>query len=103
ERGVDGAGRGERSEILSGNPLRAAMLQRLRCFMVGADEDVRERLVVAEDDIEAWLQLLDKVGFEEQRLGFARRHHELHRAGERDHPRDALRVPAKLAIAADTR
>ena len=41
------------------------MLEGLRRLVVFADEDVREALVVAQDDVEARLQLLDQVGFEQ--------------------------------------
>ena len=40
------------------------------------------------------MQLLDEIGFEQQRLGFGRGGHELHVAVERDHRRDAVGVAA---------
>ena len=79
------------------------MLERLRSFVVVADENVREGFVVAQDDVEARLQALDEVGFEQKRLGLAGRDDELHRAGERDHARDALGVAAQLGVGGDAR
>ena len=84
-------------------PLRAAMLQRLRRLMVFANENVREGFVITQDDVEAWLQLLDQVRFQQQRLCLTRRDDELHRPRQRDHPRDALCLPADLGITRDAR
>jgi hypothetical protein len=44
----------------------------------GSRIDVRIRLVVTKGDVEAWLILLDQVGFEDQRVRFARHHDRIH-------------------------
>ena len=79
------------------------MLQRLRRLMILADQDVREALVVPQDDVEPRLQLLDQVRFEQQCFRLARRDDELHAPRQRNHPRDALRLPADLGVVGNTR
>ena len=71
ERAVDRGGRGERAEILVARLARAAVLGELRPFGVAADDDVGERLVVAQQHVEARPEALDQVVLEQQRLGLA--------------------------------
>ena len=89
---VDGAGGGERAEIAAGPRLRAAMLEDLRRPVVAGDQDVGKRLVVAQLHVEARPQLLDQIGFEQQRLGLGRGRDDLDRDGRRDHAQDARRL-----------
>ena len=88
---VDRAGGGERPEISPGLRLRAAMLEDLRRPVVAGDQDVGKRLVVAQLHVEARPQLLDQIGFEQQRLGLGRGRDDLDRHGGRDHAQDARR------------
>ena len=89
DRAVDRAGIGERSVIVAGPGARAAMLQDLRRPMVRGDQDIGERLVVAQEHVEARAQALDQVGLEQQRLGLGRGRDEFHRHRAGDHARDA--------------
>ena len=89
---VDRAGRGERPEIAPGPRLRAAMLEDLRRPMIAGDQDIGKRFVVAQLHVEARPQLLDQIGFEQQRLGLGRGRDDLDRHGGRDHPQDARRL-----------
>ena len=88
---VDGAGGCERPEILSGARLRAAMLEDLRRPMVAGDQDIGKRFVVAQLHVEARPQLLDQIGFEQQRLGLGRGRDDLDRNGSCNHAQDARR------------
>ncbi len=98
QRVVDGPGRGEGAEIVAGNRMGAAMLADLGRAVVAADHQLGEGLVVAQQDVEARLQLLDEVRFEQQGLGLGRRDHQLHRAGQADHQADALGVETPLRV-----
>src|SRR5690606_16111372 len=73
DRPVDRAGGGEGAEIAALAPAGAAMLDEGRGLVVSGDENVGERLVVAQQHIEAGPQALDQVGLEQQRLGFRAR------------------------------
>ena len=88
---VDRAGGGERPEIAPGPRLRAAMLEDLRRPMVAGDQDIGKRLVVAQLHVEARPQLLDQIGFQQQRFGLGRGGDDLDRHGRRDHAQDARR------------
>jgi hypothetical protein len=66
--------------------------------MVARDQDVRERLVVAQQHVVPRLQLLDQVLFKQQRLGFRPRRQEHHRRGLMDHPGDPRAVALRLGI-----
>ncbi len=98
ERVVDRTGRGERPEILGLRPLGAAMLADQRELVAGAQEDVGEALVVAQDDVERRPVPLDQVGLEQQRLDLARGGDELHRAGQRHHALQPGRQPLRLGV-----
>ena len=89
---ADRAGRGERAEISPGPRLRAAMFQDLRRPVVAGDQDIGKRFVVAQLHVEARPQLLDQIGFQQQRLGFGRGGHDLDGRGGRDHAQDARRL-----------
>jgi hypothetical protein len=65
------------------------MLEDLRRPVIAADQDIGERLVVAELDVEARAELLDQIGFEQQRLGFGRGRDDLDIHGRCDHAQDA--------------
>ncbi|MMZ69397.1 hypothetical protein D1872_322350 [compost metagenome] len=66
---VDRPGRGEGAEVVARNGVGAAMLPHLGRAVVAPDHQLGEGLVVAQQDVEARLQLLDEVGFEQQGLG----------------------------------
>ncbi|MNE45124.1 hypothetical protein D3C80_1393960 [compost metagenome] len=101
QRVVDRPGRGEGAEIVAGHGVGAAMLAHLGRAVVAADHQFGEGLVVAQQDVEARLQLLDEVGFQQQGLGLGRRDDQLHRPGQADHQPDALGVEAALRILHD--
>ena len=82
---VDRPGGGEGAEIVGFAFARAAVLGELRPVVVAGQHDVREALVVAQQDVEARLQLLDEVGFEQQRFDFGAGGDDLHRPGLGDH------------------
>ena len=65
------------------------MLREFGGFVLGGDQDVGEALVVAQQHVEARLQPLDQVGFEQQRFGLGLGADELHVAGGCDHALDA--------------
>ncbi len=67
QRGSEGA------EIVALGAADAAMLLELGGFVLGGDEDVGEALVVAQQHVEAGLQALDQVGFEQEGFGLASR------------------------------
>ena len=79
------------------------MLGDLRRGMIPRDEDEREGLVIPHQHIVARLQLLDEIGFKQQRFGFRRGRDEFHLRRFGDHPRDTVvrRVPARIGT--DTR
>ena len=89
---VDRAGGGERSEITPGPRLRAAMLEDLRRPVIARYQDIGKRFVVAQLHVEARTQLLDQIGFQQQRLGFGRGRDDLDVHGGRDHAQDARRL-----------
>ena len=82
----------EGAVIVALPPPRPPVLDDLRGGTVLRDQDVGEGLVVPHQHVEAGLELLDQVGFEEQRLGFGRGGDEFHRRRLRDHPGDAVRM-----------
>src|SRR5262249_51553262 len=99
---VDGPHRRERPVIIAVAGACAAMLEDLLRPMVGGDQDVGKRLVIAQEYIEARTQALDQIGFQQQRLGFRRGRHELERGGRRDHALDAGVVARWPGIGDDT-
>eukprot|EP00581_Thalassiosira_minuscula_P040033 CAMPEP_0184473374 /NCGR_PEP_ID=MMETSP0740-20130409/122642_1 /TAXON_ID=385413 /ORGANISM="Thalassiosira miniscula, Strain CCMP1093" /LENGTH=123 /DNA_ID=CAMNT_0026850285 /DNA_START=101 /DNA_END=471 /DNA_ORIENTATION=- len=66
--------------------------------MISADKDIRKRLVIAQQDIETWLQRFDQAGFEQKRFGFSFRDHEFHARGRHDHRGDALCLAANTRV-----
>ena len=73
------------------------MFQDLRRPVVAGDQDIGKRLVVAQLHVEARPQLLDQIGFQQQRLGFGRGRHDLDGGRRRDHARDARRLRRRPA------
>ena len=98
---IDRADRGEGAEIIALDLARPAMLEQLRRCVVLADEDVGKALVVAQQDVEAWLERLDQIGFEQQGFGFGFGDHEFHRPRQRNHQRDAVGVAPARGIVGD--
>src|SRR5690606_10656693 len=76
QRAVDRAGGGEGAEIAPLLAPGSAMLAEQRPGAV-LDQDMRKALVVAQQHVEAGLQLLDEIRLEQQRLGLRRRGDEL--------------------------
>ena len=93
--------RGERAVIVAVAVARAAVLEDLRRPVVGGDQDVGERLVVAQQHVEARAQPLDQIGFEQQRLGLGLGGDEFERGGGRDHALDARVVAGRPRIGGD--
>jgi hypothetical protein len=77
------------------------MLTHLGGAVVAADHQLGEGLVVAQQDVEARLQLLDEVGFQQQGLGLGRGDDQLHRPGLGHHQADALGVETALGVLDD--
>ena len=89
---TDGARRREGTEVCALAVSCAAMLHHRRCRVVARDQDIRKRLIVAHQHVEARTEALDKVGFEQKRFGFGADGDEFHRCGRQDHARDAICV-----------
>jgi hypothetical protein len=77
------------------------VLEDLRRPVIRSDDDVRKRLVVAQQHVESRPQAFDQVGFEEQRFRLGRRGDELHTGGRRDHPFDTGVVSGRAGIGRD--
>ena len=77
------------------------MLEDLRRPVVGRDQDVGKRLVVAQQHVEARPQPLDQIGFQQQRFGLGLGGDEFHRHRARDHAHDAAVVPGRPRIGGD--
>ena len=101
DRPVDRARRSEGSIIAALAVAAAAMLGQLRDRVVLGDEDIGKRLVVAQHHVEAGLQLLDEVGFQQQGFGLGAGGHELHVHGQQDHRRDAVGVARGARVVRD--
>ena len=97
----DRAGAGERPEIDSLGGLGAAMLEQLRKGMILAQQDVGKALVVAIGNIVARLELLDEIGFQQQRFGFGRGGDEQHLRRLRHHAGQAVAVHPAPGIGGD--
>ena len=67
------------------------MLEDLRRPVVAGDQDIGKRFVVAQLHVEARPQLLDQIGFQQQRFGLGRGRDDLDRHGCGDHAQDARR------------
>ena len=98
---IDGPDARERTEIISLPVARAAMLGDLRRGMIAGEQNIGKRFVVAHQDVEARLHLLDEIRLEKKRLGLGPGRDEDHRRGQRDHPRDASGMAGRPRIARD--
>ena len=101
DRLVHRPGGGERSPVAALAELRAAMLGDLRERVVLGQHQPGVGLVVAQDDVEARLEALDQVGFEQQRLGLGVGGDHLHRDGFVDHPPQPFVEAAELGVGGD--
>ena len=101
DRAVDRAGGGERPVVTAGPRARTAVLEDLRGPVVRGDQDVGERLVVAQQHVEARPQALDQVGLEEQRFRLGLGGDELHRHRRRDHAGDARVIGGRPRVVED--
>ena len=70
------------------------MFDDLRRLVVGGDENVGERFVVAEENVVARPQPLDEIGLQQKRLGLRAGDNDLQLRGCLDHPH----CPARLAV-----
>ena len=93
--------RGERAVVAAVAVAGAAVLEDLRRPVVAGDHDVGERLVVAQQHVEARAQPLDQIGLEQQRLGLGPGGDELERGGGGDHALDARVVAGRPRIGRD--
>ena len=77
------------------------MLGNLRKRMILGQNQPGIGLVVAQHDVEARLQLLDQVGFQQQRFGFGVGGDDFHRHGFRHHAAQTFRQAADLGVGMD--
>ena len=77
--------RGERAKIVPLPAAGATMLGEFGRLVICGDQDIGKALVVPQQDVEARLEPLDHVGFEQQRFGLGLGAHEFHADGRRDH------------------
>src|SRR5262249_28794742 len=98
---VDRPYRRERPVVAARPGAGAAVLEDLRRPVVAGDQYIRERLVVAQQHVEARPQPLDQVGFEQQRLGLGRGRDEFERGGRRNHALDARIVAGRPSVGED--
>ena len=98
QRPVHGTGAGEGTVVVALLGLGAPVLLDLRKRVFPADEDIGERLVVAQQHVVARLELLDEVLLQEQGLGLGPGREEHHRRRFEDHPGDPRRMPAKTCV-----
>ena len=98
---IDRPYRRERPVIMARPRARAAMLEDLRRPMIGCDQNIGKRFVVAQHHVEARPQPLDEIGFEQQRLGLGAGDDEFERAGGGDHALDAGVEPGRTRIGLD--
>ena len=77
------------------------MFDQLRKGVVTADQDKGKGFVVAQQDVEAQLQALDQITFQEQRLDLALGGHDLHPPGLADHAENTVADTRRLGIAGD--
>ncbi len=101
QRAIDRPDAGEGTEIIALARARAAMLADLRGAVIARDQNIGERLVVAHQHVEARLQLLDQIGFEQQRVGLGRNRDEHHRRGCGDHARNTVHMAGEARVARD--
>ena len=76
---VNGPDTCERPEIIAIPVARAPMFGDLWRRMIPGEQNIRKGFVVAHQDIETRLHLLDVIGLEQKRFGFRRRRDEDHR------------------------
>ena len=69
--------------------------------MIRRDQDIRERFVVAQKNIEARPQPFDQIGFEQQRFGLGAGDDEFKRTGRRDHAFDTGIKTGRARVGAD--
>ena len=69
--------------------------------MVGGDEDIGKRFVVAQQHVEARPQPFDQIGFEQEGFGLGRGRNELERRSRGDHALDARIVAGRTGIGDD--
>ncbi len=103
DRPVHRPGVGEGAVVGALHPPRPAMLGQPRRLVIPGDEDVGKRLVVAQQHVVARLELLDQVGFQQQRLGLGGGDGGLHARHLHQHQGDAVGVPLPARVGAHPR
>ena len=98
---VDGPGGGEGAVIAAFAGAGAAVLGDLREGVVFGQHQPRVALVVAQDDVEAGLEPLDEVGFEQEGFGFGVGGDDLHRDGLVHHAPQPLGQADDLGVVGD--
>jgi hypothetical protein len=86
---------------MSGPCPRTAMLEYLRRPMIGRDQNVRKRFVVAQHDIKARPQPFDQIGLKQQCFGFGAGDDEFERTGGCNHPLDARVEAGRSRVSLD--
>ena len=94
QRVVDRSRAGERAVVIALGAPCAAMLLDAREIVIGAQQDERERFVVAQQHVVRGPEPLDELRLEQQRLGLVVGRHDRHRPRLRHHPLE----PAGQAI-----
>jgi hypothetical protein len=74
------------------------MLHDARKVVIGAQQDEREALIIAQQDIVRRAKPLDQLRFQKQRLGLGIGRHDGHAAALRHHPLQAQRQPLDLRV-----
>ena len=75
------------------------MLLDARKFVIFAQKNEGETLIIAQQHVVRRAEALDELRFQEQRLGLRARRYHRHRARLRNHALQALREPCDLCVA----
>lgn len=62
-----------------------AIFEQARCLMITAQKDIGKALVIANQDIKAWPQPFDEIGFQQKGFSLGMGSNKLHIRGFRDH------------------
>lgn len=85
DRDIDRTSIGKRAVIIALSRACTSIFEQARSLMIAAQKDVWKALVVANQDIKAWPQPLDEIGFQQQCFSFGMCGDELHVGSFRDH------------------
>ena len=101
DRAAYGTSGSKRTEIIALAGSCAAMFEDARCPVIAGQKNVRKRLIVAQQHVEARTQSLDKIGLEQQSFGFCAGNDEFHHRRLTDHPHNAIRMGYAARIIGD--